>query len=410
MKMTQRKQLQTAYLQPDLLPADDFVSYCKENGVETDEQELEYFDKQNLLIPAVRVSVGYLEMRDVLLDINGRDEWRQVYADQLDQHNYKKLGPKKHYIRGALIRSAPGLGEIRAFHYGNDGWLDWYTEHEMVSFPAIEGYLPWDKFRGGHAMTANRKSFEHVGYLMYAKHQIYPLKDVQQGRQITVKNEALYRSKETWAEQGTKITDIFTNGITDERIRNLTIDYNKFFLLLTEIRKLRIAKNSRVAERYWLAKNIQGEKEALEEAREEADFIDGEHKSKAKQLLQDHGFTLEELQNWRFKLLMRGSFDISGDNKKLRAYVARLDDSLLNETEDIYLLVNIMSWFIDLLGGDGITAKQLLLREMKPHCSICGKGFDPTRHTQVTCGSPSCKQAHQLKYKKQMRHSGKYSS
>ena len=409
MKITQRKQLETAYLQPDLLPADSFVSYCRDNGFDTDLEELEYFDKQSLFIPTLRVRVGVVKYKRIFADFDGNKEWRHVYEDDLDKFAYEKIDPKTYYDRGALIRSMPGIaGKVRGFHYGDEGWLDWYSERDMVTHPATDGYIPWKKFEGGQSFSLDPKPFEEVGYLLYAKHQMYPLKEVQKQRQLVVKNQGLFRTSEQWAKEGAKITDIFTKGYTDETIRKRVAEYNRFFSLLNDIRILRSEKNNLLRDTYQHAKKSFDDKTAAETAQDEVSFFDGDVRGTATDLMKRHGFTIEDLTGWRFTLLTHGSFDITGDSKRRRAYVARLDDYLLNDTEDVYNLVNIMSWFVDVLGGDSITAKQLLLREMTAHCVICGKGFEPKRRTQVTCANPACKKAQQLKTKREMRRIGKY--
>lgn len=407
MKITQRTQLGTAYLQPDLLPASDFVGYCRENGVDTDEDELEFFDKRSIFIPTVRVRVGMVKFNKIFADFDGNKDWRFVDEEDIDKFEYEKIDPKTYYSQGSLIRSTP-IGEISGFHYGNDGWLDWYSERDMVINPAEVGYEPWEKFKGGETFSLDPKPFEEVGYLMYAKHQIHPLKEVKRQRQIVIKNEALYKSPEEWAKQGTKITDIFTNGHTDEMIRDRVVEYGRFFDLLTDIRLLRIGKNKLLVDTYLHTKKGYDDKTAVETAQDEAAFYDEDVWQPANDLLKQHSFKLQDVINWRHTLLGNGSFDILRDSKKRRAYVARLDDPLLNATEDVYDLVNILSWFVDVLGGDGVTAKQLLLREMTAHCTICGKAFEQKRRTQVTCGSARCKQVQQLNHKQQMRRTGRY--
>jgi len=191
-------------------------------------------------------------------------------------------------------------------------------------------------------------------------------------------------------------------------IRERVAEYSRFFSLLIDIRKLRLDKHALLYDTYQHTIKAFDEKTAIETAQDEVSFFDADVRSKANGILKQHGFSLEDLINWRHTLLTNGSFNILGDSKKRRAYVARLDDNLLNDTEDVYKLVNIMSWFIDVLGGDGVTVKQLLLREMTAHCVICGKGYEPKRRTQVTCANPACKKAQQLKHKKEMRRIGKY--
>lgn len=418
MKITQLE-LQTPFLQPDLLTVSSFVSYCRDNGVLTDERELEYFDKERLLVPAARILMGVVEYRRILSNFqDGTEEWGFIPAEDLGKHKIKELDSKTYYDQGALVQSMPGLGNVRGFHFGNDGWMDWYSERNMVTYPVKEGYLPWSKLRrpdapSGQMFGDDPKLYEDVSQLMYAKHQIYLLKLIQNRRTIKVKNEGLFRTPESWIEAGNMITKLYSESESNEHIQKMVSDWNHFFGFLMEVRKLRLGKhahiNNAIDSLYDTYEAIQEDlKEAEIDARYAGEVYDASIKEDAKKLASRYHLKTEDIEHWRFRLLEHGSFGVGSRSRQLRPYVTLISNQLLAKTEDAYRLVNELCWFIELVGGRSLTAKELILNSMGETCRFCGKSFESSRRTQVTCGDSACKTKLQNEHKKKMRQIGKY--
>jgi hypothetical protein len=416
--------LQTPFLQPDLITASDFVSYCRDNGVDTDLDELEYFDRERLLLPAIRIRIPTASMRKVYTDLNspGQKDWKFVHEDDLPTISYDELDPETYYISAGLKQSVfiPELGgSIKGFHYGNDGWLNPYQEEGLVHYPAKEEFIPWSEFHRGTSFSTDLSEFENDSELMYAKHQLYPLKHVQRQRRLTVKDAALFRTKEEWAEAGAKITDMFTNGFTSQVIREEVVAFNEFFSVWIDIRGLRLEKHAAINETYYNGmksyEGTQREKERLiqDDIRQVSEEFDDTARPMAKEIMESHHFALEKLQDYRFTILNFGLFGTGSHSSRFRKYVSALEDATLNNTEDAYNSVNELSWFIHLLEtkNEVATAKQLILHSMDYHCKYCGKGFTPQRSTQIyTCGRKECKQKQQNEHKKEMRRLGKYAN
>ena len=403
----QSKQLQTPFLQPDLLTLGSFISYCRDNNVLTDKDELEYFDQERLLVPAARVLRGVVKYRSIyqLFEGGTEKEWRYVYVEDLKKFKYEKLDPKVYYDQGAIVQSVPGIGPIRGFHFGNDGWLDWYLERDMVVYPTIEGYKPWKRFSGGPSFSTDKKAFDDVSELMYAKHQIYPLQFLKNRRTLKVVNQGLFRTPEAWSKAGEMITKIYTEGESNERLRQRVSEWNTFFAFYNDVRKLRIGKNKTVSELYSTSlKEFDGDNtEALADAKAAAEQYDKEAKTIAETIIKEHQYALQDIEDWRFHILGFGSFGTGSRSRQYRNYVARIENSVLNSTEDTYAIVNELSWFIELLGGKSQTAKQLILNSYGDSCKYCGKEFTPTRGNQVTCGSKSCMQQQRNEHKRKDR-------
>ena len=189
--------LQVPFLQEELLPISSFISYCKDNGVDTDQEELEYFAREELLLPAVRVISGTVEYKKIFASFNEKDEWRHIFADDLSKFKVKALDPKRYF----------GVGSL---HYGSQDWMEWYTEHDMIRYPSKEGYIPWSTFEVNRDDTEasifgnDRERYINASELMYSKHQIFPLKDVKTYRTLMVRNAALFRTPNNGQRRGRK--------------------------------------------------------------------------------------------------------------------------------------------------------------------------------------------------------------
>jgi hypothetical protein len=60
------------YLQNSPLETNEFVNYCKKRGIETDEQELEYFEKEKVLFPIFRIDLPITKEETYLINKDGR--------------------------------------------------------------------------------------------------------------------------------------------------------------------------------------------------------------------------------------------------------------------------------------------------------------------------------------------------
>ena len=85
-----RYQMKPPYRQEDLLSISSFISYCKDRGVDTSREQLEYYDRYNLLIPIAHVNFTYGGIS------SGRRDWLIPYEkDRLVIYpwkEYQKIG------------------------------------------------------------------------------------------------------------------------------------------------------------------------------------------------------------------------------------------------------------------------------------------------------------------------------
>ena len=124
-------QLQVPFRERDLLTTDAFIRYCNDYGIKTDRDELEYFEKDALLLPAIRVFLGVAEFKRVLAGVTGggKQEWRyipkEVARKAMSRRRGHKVDRRTYYSYGTLILGKPG-------------WLKRYRRMGLVSVPCKE--------------------------------------------------------------------------------------------------------------------------------------------------------------------------------------------------------------------------------------------------------------------------------
>lgn len=87
MSKVRKSQLQPPFRQKDLKSVSSFIGFCQKYDIRTTKDELEYFEKEGLLYPVVRVNRGLVEYKRVLADYNGKgnEEWRFIHNEHLAQ-------------------------------------------------------------------------------------------------------------------------------------------------------------------------------------------------------------------------------------------------------------------------------------------------------------------------------------
>src|SRR3989338_6659014 len=96
MTMTiKRSELEVAFLPRDLRTVSSFAKHCEEHGVKVSKEELEYYDEQNLILPALFLDRGYTELFKFLPE--GGSEWKTAYKIDQPKIKYQKLDPQRYY-------------------------------------------------------------------------------------------------------------------------------------------------------------------------------------------------------------------------------------------------------------------------------------------------------------------------
>lgn len=416
-----RAKLQFPFLQTDLMTVSKFVSHCQEYGIKTDKEELEYYDRINLLIPPARILMGVTEYRRIKAKFNDILEWRYVYSEDVKKHNPIKIDSKTYYTRGALDMSYPGFqGKLRGFHYGQSGWMDWYEKRGMVQYPANEDYLEWSRFKDGPDFSTNYSLHENASEIMYSKFQIYPLTHIQKALRFTIKNEALTAEPKSWLKMGEDVRKIYADN---KSLQTGLVKFNDFFSFHRQIRLMLLERNAKISERYKEALNNPDIKDphsyAEAEAIAEAEFLNETLWGEADSMLAKSDLTLQDLYDWRQKMMNFGIFQYGTFARRLRPLIASIPNEVLEKGDQTYGIINQVSWFIDKVEsnrpernrrGKTQNAKQLLMLETQITCPYCQRSFEPRNSTQKSCGRQKCKDQHRnwMKKEKRKREAARY--
>lgn len=142
---------QDHYLQNPPLESKDFINFCKERGVDVNEEELEFFEKEKLLFPIIRIK------RDKKIStLNGLKKW--VDSDYI-------VGPGEQYITYRNIT----LGDP----YWKDTLLDFLRVDDLYH-PTKKKFQEWKTFYSNETEHYQKKVFSY-----YSSFQIYALNKIK---------------------------------------------------------------------------------------------------------------------------------------------------------------------------------------------------------------------------------------
>lgn len=395
MKITHNKSdLQFYYRPRDLRTVSSFLSHCKDYGVRVSKDELEYFEKNNLLLPAVWVDRGYGEMRKIL--IRGEKEWKFVYLDDLDKFDYIDIEPDPYYSSGG-------------FSLGNDHWLKDYQEAGMTLDPVQKEFRAWDTYSKGHYFIKDKQRVKDAYEPFYSVSQLYPLAFLANNMQVSFKYESLFGDDERWVKSGRNVAS-FMDNLVSHFISPKMPEYCKLISILAEIKELFTPINRAMYDAYEKELKESGDKkEARLQGQATADFMTQSIKGDALKLMKKHKLTAEELADMRPMLLQAGTFTLDSKFKKRRkAYVKHLEEEDLVDAEDPYNDTAFINRFLNVLIEDPkkqkpYTVKQLLLETNYSVCIVCGGNYIQRKKTQTTCGSDACKKERIRRYKIEKR-------
>ena len=190
MKKVKKSLLQPPYRQKDLISVNSFIGFCQKYDIGTTKDELEYFEKEGLLYPVVRVNRGLVEYKRVLADYDGKgsEEWRFIPKEHIarakKQYKFKEIDKATTYGHGSILS-------------GSDNWLDWYVKHSLAIFPARTKFKEWSSYRSNQTWATNPKKLGYDYETFYTPYQIYPLQFIQSRRSLTIKNATPIVSRRT---------------------------------------------------------------------------------------------------------------------------------------------------------------------------------------------------------------------
>ncbi len=353
---------QPAFRQSTLLTKSSFVSYCDKNNLRISEKRLQEWHKQKLLYPALRLFLGIVEYARIYTHHQGRDQWIWIYPHDFEKFQPMKIDRKKWY-------------DMESLWMGGD-WLDRWHANEY-DFPSTKKYFRWKARPHVGGWTTNKKLLEGNFELLYDKRQMLAVKII-----LKHEKEALAFPKEK-------------RSIRSHMKKRLA-ELNDFLRLYVEVEGLKDISSGRMTEQYEKLlpdyqkdkKGLRGELKSYYKLHEQPRL-----EKEARQLLEKHSFTVQEVQHWRFWLAQQSHLNegtISRESS--RVYLRNLDDTALVKAEDTNHMIWILNWFLYFITGEVVTVQDIVGSWIGPHCRFCHRAFIPrkNRPNQETCGREEC--------------------
>lgn len=123
------------YLQNPPLKTKDFIDFCKKRGIETNESELEFFEKEGLLYPIIRIDRPIGEEERVRFKKDGREFWRPAHFGLNEGEIELKRYKVKYYLSYGFSKEY------------NQYLLDWIEEGNLFD-PSTKPFKKWSSFKG----------------------------------------------------------------------------------------------------------------------------------------------------------------------------------------------------------------------------------------------------------------------
>jgi hypothetical protein len=150
------------YLQNPPIETDKFIKFCKKRGIKTSKDELEFFEKEKLLFPIIRIErpVGD-EERIKFKKEDGNEYWRPAKGGLLKGETEIERYKVKYY-------SSYGFSE-----HNKDLLLNWVKEGNLFD-PATKEFQSWDTFLDEELEGEKQKIVS-----FYSSFQIYWLEKIK---------------------------------------------------------------------------------------------------------------------------------------------------------------------------------------------------------------------------------------
>lgn len=398
-----KRDLQPPFCQQELMTTRQFIRYCADYGIKTDNKELEYFEGEQLLLPAVRVNPGLDKYRKIFLKSEDKLGCRYVRSGDEAKFDYKKIDPNIYY--------AP-----RTIEYGTYGWLDHYTENGQIIYPSESKFRSWKSYlrdRDEDFVTA-KDQVEFTTF--YSPYQVYIVNLIQKKRRLILANKTLYKTPEEWTALGKQINTAFILQRDNSIIKQRVLEINKFFSLFIQILEMWEERENKIKEELDMRRELNVEDKIYKVATSVRESIESEvdfdFKIKVPELLNKYGYDTRQIEQWRYSILRLGSMSSQTAPWVFDQYIGLLEEDTLVEKEDPYRWVSILNWCIYLSGGERKTVKELIKgsRYAKHRqCPICGSFYEPTKKTHTkTCGDKLCQRKYNSQYVSEKRQQGIY--
>jgi hypothetical protein len=233
----------------------------------------------------------------------------------------------------------------------------------------------------------------------YSKYQMFPLKQIQDGLRIVVRDQALFVNDADWLEIG-KIRQMFVGA--RELLQRKVLRYYETFHLLYRALDLRAEMISMADKQYESTleeykcdpelTDVEAEKEASADA---WSSIDRQEETrvppKAKRLLKKSGLSPKEIEKRREEFAYLGfrADPLRGSSICLNNGIRETLEAFSSDfkfARDCYAIAEQLEWFLRMVGERPPTMEKIRSGiDTLKICVICQKYFRPVRRSDVTC-------------------------
>ena len=384
-----RETLQTPFRSADLLPVSVFILYCKNRGIQTDKEQLEYYDRENLLLPVVRIKMSEIGERANLNPVR--------YEDTVDLLTWSGFGEQS---------------ENETPYYEIDGWLDELRKQNAVKYPAKDQYKPWFEYSEIDGPVPNTKIPGRVQAYeqFYSKPQIFRLWSIQKRLTAKICDEALFSDDRGWLTIGLSTRSRFVPILRS--LQKNGSAFNRFLGFLNDVIDLSEKREQQANIEYDKSRTRGAGKREAENDRKLV-LNSNDIELDAREILKRAGYTIADVERRRNGFVYNvWSLD---PTRHWFDYLDGISDRVLDQSRGEYRFIRechriteTLGWFLERLGQHPRSLKEMKvgIREIKA-CPYCDVYFKISAKTQKTCGDPQCVRDHRNTLKRNMRKEGR---
>lgn len=350
-----------------------FCSYCRDHGVSTNKQQLELYDRFNLLAPALIVFYPIGTYQKIHLD-DGKEVYRTCRETSRKNIYYH---PASIMIQGRIFRKRDLSCDESA---GENDALDRYE----TFYPAQNSFKPWRTYSvKNQGFVKTKKELGHPAELYFSPEQIFPLIEIQRSHRM------------------------LADGLIEEVKKEVAVLQN---IIQQDYRAI---KMFHLGEDIWLdliktkAKifNDQKEENELSQADFEAMIQAWEERDKKPQIeamLEEQGVTTHQLRRMA-ELFVYPGFFCDPNIEIFEYYWTKIPMHLLEKQKGAtrlaalhYQLAKRLLWLLDAFEKKLVTLDEYYRtrgHRFMESCVVCGAGFQPSKtggKPQRTCGNFEC--------------------
>ncbi len=201
------------YLQNTPLDINEFVNYCKKRGIDTNEKELEFFERERLFYPIIRINRLIREDEIIIFTKDDEKLYSRPLKDGLNIGEKEIRTDKQYYYSDYNFSSIY-----------KEMFLGWINEGTMFD-PSMKPFQAWSSFIGEELMFNDNKKIVSL----YSPYQIYWLYILKKSYCLKINLAGDFCPKLEKLGRDDFFKYYFN---TDCKKKELKEDYNNFELIL----------------------------------------------------------------------------------------------------------------------------------------------------------------------------------